>query len=169
MQESKRLFDTGLFAGENKVHIYTDGSCPRNPGHGGWAYILYNGNPRSLDQNDGMGSGGERDTTNNRMELLAAIKGLEAIQAPSVVEVFTDSKYLQRAFTDNWLRNWKQNGWMGTMGPVKNKDLWLRLDELVRFHINVTWTHVYGHRCNQWNNECDRLAGLAARRIMRGS
>ena len=111
------------------VKIYTDGACSNNPGPGGWAAILmYYGHKKEI-------SGGEPDTTNNRMELTAAIKGLEALNQPCCAEVYTDSAYLYHGFALGWLDNWQRNGWKtANKHPVENKDLWLRLLALAETH-----------------------------------
>ena len=133
------------------VMIYTDGSCSGNPGPGGWGAILvYNGVEKVL-------SGGEKDTTNNRMELTAAIEALRALREPCEVELFTDSKYLSDAVNLFWLRSWKNRGWKRKDGPLLNAELWQELDRLLSLHkVKVTW--VKGHGENEYNNRCDALA-----------
>ncbi len=141
------------------VVIWTDGACSGNPGPGGWAAILvWNGSEREL-------SGGERDTTNNRMELMGPLEALRALSRPSTVVVKTDSAYLQRAFTDGWLARWKRNGWQ-TSGktPVANRDLWEQLDALVGRHT-VTFERVKGHAGVDMNERADRLAVAARERV----
>ena len=134
------------------VTVYTDGACSNNPGPGGWAAILmYKKFKKEI-------SGNEPDTTNNRMELTAAIKALEALNQPCTVELYTDSAYLCNAFRLGWLENWQSNGWK-TSGkkPVENKDLWMTLAELSATH-NIVWHKVKGHADNEFNNRCDELA-----------
>lgn len=134
-----------------RVNIFTDGACKGNPGPGGWGALLkYKGKKREL-------FGGERNTTNNRMELLAVIRALEALTRQVNVRVTTDSKYVKNGITQ-WIHNWKRNGWR-TAGkqPVKNADLWRQLDELVAMH-DVEWAWVKGHSGHPENECADRLA-----------
>ncbi len=148
--------------GKNVI-IYTDGSCLSNPGPGGYAAILrYGGVTREL-------WGGEPETTNNRMELLAAIKALEQLSRPCAVALFTDSQYVMKGFTEKWLLNWKKKNWK-TAGnkPVKNQELWQKLDELVSFHT-VEWQYVRGHQGQAENERCDQLARAAAEKIQQGA
>ena len=138
---------------ENKVHIYTDGGCDPNPGVGGWGAVLkYKGHRKEL-------SGGEPRTTNNRMELMAAIQALEALKRKSKVVIYTDSEYLQKGISQ-WLPNWKRRGWKRKTGSVKNEDLWRRLDELTSKH-DVEWRWVRGHAGVEENERCDELATQA--------
>ncbi|MBQ6919238.1 MAG: ribonuclease HI [Synergistaceae bacterium] len=140
-----------------KVIIYTDGGASPNPGRGGWAAILYS--PEHNAEREIYGA--EDDTTNNRMELTAAIRALEALKTPCDVEIFTDSAYLQNAFVKRWLQNWKRKGWKTSQGgDVLNRDLWERLDELTKIH-NVSWNWVKGHSDNEHNNRCDELVHIA--------
>ena len=134
-----------------EVTIHTDGACHGNPGPGGWAAIVeFNGAGKSL-------TGGEASTTNNRMELMAAISALEALREPCSVTISTDSVYVKDGIT-KWIVNWKRNGWRtAAKKPVKNQDLWLRLDEAIQRH-DVTWRWVKGHAGDPRNEECDRLA-----------
>ncbi|MCD7769501.1 MAG: ribonuclease HI [Oscillospiraceae bacterium] len=133
-----------------EVTIYTDGACSGNPGPGGWAAILqYKGMEKEL-------SGGERNTTNNRMELTAVIRGLEALKEPCAVTVYTDSQYISRAIGEGWLAKWKKNGFT-KKGGLKNAELWRELDSLLQRHT-VTFQWVKGHAENDLNNRCDRLA-----------
>ena len=143
--------------------IYTDGSCLGNPGAGGWAAVIVDAN----NQREEI-FGGEEHTTNNRMELTAAIKALEKIQAGDSAELFTDSSYLKNAFTKGWLANWKRKGWTtATGGPVLNKDLWLVLDELISNRaVNFSW--VKGHAGNYFNERCDELAHSTAEKFRCG-
>lgn len=141
-----------------KVHIYTDGSCHGNPGPGGFGVIVIR---------DGVKTelvGGESQTTNNRMEILAAITGLENLDEPSNVIITTDSQYLCKAIMDDWIQNWKNNGWKTTAKkPVLNQDLWERLDILLRKH-NVLCQWIKGHNGNPYNERCDKLAKTAMQR-----
>ncbi len=133
------------------IILYTDGACSGNPGKGGWGAVLfYNDIKKEL-------SGGEGKTTNNRMELTAVIKGLEALKEKCKVKVYSDSAYVVNAFLKNWVNNWQNNGWKTTKGVVQNKDLWQRLLELTQYH-EVSWYKVKGHSDNQFNNRCDSLA-----------
>lgn len=135
-----------------KVTIYTDGACSGNPGPGGYGVILiYNGHEKEL-------SGGEKDTTNNRMELMAAIAGLEALREPCEVDLYSDSKYLIDSITKGWAENWRKRGWIkADRKPALNTDLWERLLGLLDVH-KVTFHWVKGHAENEFNNRCDRLA-----------
>jgi ribonuclease HI len=135
-----------------EVEIYTDGACSGNPGKGGWcAVLLYKGHEKVL-------SGFEDDTTNNRMELMAAIKGLEALKEKCRVKLYSDSAYLVNAFLEGWLENWVKNGWTRGKGKeIKNLDLWQRLYSLTQQH-SVQWVKVKGHSDNEYNNRCDKLA-----------
>lgn len=145
------------------VHLFTDGACSGNPGPGGWAFIL-----RHLPTGqEKEGSGGERDTTNNRMELMAVIRGLEALKRPCRVELFTDSVYVGKGL-EEWMPKWKQNGWRRREGtrfvPIKNEELWRRLDELARQH-KIKYTRVAGHSGHPENDRCDELAVAASQRV----
>ncbi len=134
------------------VTIYTDGACSGNPGPGGWAALLiYNGRERVL-------TGAERETTNNRMEMMAILESLRALKEPVRAHVHTDSAYVANAFQQNWIDNWIRRGWM-TAGkkPVKNKDLWLQLIEETKRH-EVHFVKVKGHADDALNNRVDRLA-----------
>src|SRR5215475_7244889 len=134
------------------VEIYTDGACSGNPGPGGWGAVLtYDGHERELH-------GGEAaPTTNNRMELMAAIQALESLTRPSVVHLHTDSVYLRSGIT-SWLNSWKRNGWRtASKQPVKNEDLWRRLDAAAAKH-DVHWLWVKGHAGNPGNERADALA-----------
>ena len=139
-----------------KVQLITDGACLGNPGKGGWACILRFGvHKREI-------FGFESHTTNNRMELMAAIEGLQRLKEACTVEVITDSNYLKNGIT-SWIQGWKRNGWK-TAGkkPVVNQDLWMRLDELVSPH-SIVWQWTKGHASHEDNNRCDELASRAAR------
>lgn len=133
------------------VDIYTDGACRGNPGPGGWGAVMrYNGHEREL-------YGGERETTNNRMELMAAIQALDALKRPCKVRLTTDSRYVQQGISE-WLKNWKQRNWKtASRKPVKNVDLWKRLDALVSRH-EVEWHWVRGHSGHPENERADQLA-----------
>ncbi|MFT3803085.1 MAG: ribonuclease HI [Burkholderiaceae bacterium] len=133
------------------VEIYTDGACKGNPGPGGWGAFLVSG-PHQKEL-----FGGEAQTTNNRMELLAVIKALEALKQPSEVVVHTDSQYVQKGVSE-WMRGWKARGWKtADKKPVKNVDLWQRLDALVGGHA-IRWQWVKGHAGNPGNERADALA-----------
>lgn len=142
-----------------KVEIFTDGACSGNPGPGGWAALLrYKGVEREL-------SGGERQTTNNRMEMMAAIAGLEALKRPSDVVLTTDSQYVMKGITE-WMPGWKRRGWKtADKKDVKNRDLWERLDAALQRH-RVDWQWVKGHSGHTENERVDELARaeIAARR-----
>jgi ribonuclease HI len=134
-----------------RVAIWTDGACSGNPGPGGWGAILrYGKTERDL-------CGGEAQTTNNRMELLAAISALEALSRPCAIELHTDSQYL-RGGVMTWMYNWKRNGWRtADKKPVKNEDLWRRLDEAAARH-KISWHWVRGHAGDAMNERADELA-----------
>lgn len=135
-----------------EVEIYTDGACSGNPGPGGWgAVLLYGPHQKEI-------SGFDSDTTNQRMELLAAIKGLENLKQPCKVKLYSDSAYLVNAFTQGWIENWQKNGWLNAKKkPVSNADLWGRLIALALMH-EIQWIKVKGHSDNKLNNRCDALA-----------
>ncbi|MDR1869161.1 MAG: ribonuclease HI [Treponema sp.] len=144
--------DTGL-------KIYTDGGCLGNPGQGGWAYVMlletFQGE-KIIAQN----KGGEKDTTNNRMELTAVISALRALKAmndvPHKATLYTDSQYVQKGITE-WIQTWKRNSWKTSdKKPVKNKDLWTELDSLAG-EFSVNWEWVKGHAGNRYNELCDRM------------
>lgn len=135
-----------------RVKVYTDGACSGNPGKGGWGVILIHG------ETEKEMSGFEAHTTNNRMELTAAIEGLKALRFPCEVELYSDSSYLVNAFENNWINGWKLNGWRNSSkDEVKNRDLWEELVELAGIH-RVRWIKVKGHSDNEYNNRCDKLA-----------
>ena len=143
-----------------EVTIYTDGACSGNPGPGGWAAVLrYGSAEKEL-------SGGERETTNNRMELTAVIQALSALKEPCAVTVYTDSQYISRALTEGWLANWKRAGFT-KKGGLKNAELWRELDSLLQKH-QVSFRWVKGHADNEMNNRCDRLAVAQRDRYGRG-
>ena len=138
------------------VEIFTDGACSGNPGPGGWGAILRFGTAEKEL------TGGEPQTTNNRMELMAAIAALEALKRPCRVTLSTDSIYVRDGIT-KWIHGWKQKGWISSdKKPVKNQDLWMTLDELASKH-NTRWTWTKGHASHEDNNRCDELATRAAR------
>jgi len=138
--------------GRKQVNIYTDGACSGNPGPGGWAAILeYGGHKKEIN-------GYMAGTTNNRMELFAAISGLGALKEPCDVRLYSDSAYLVQAFNDHWIENWKKNGWKTSSGTaVDNQDLWFVLSTLTKKH-HVTFIKVKGHADHPENNRCDELA-----------
>jgi ribonuclease HI len=132
------------------VEIFTDGACSGNPGPGGWAALLrYKGVEKEL-------SGGEMDTTNNRMEMMAVIEGLKALKKPSTVDLYTDSQYVQKGVTE-WMKGWKAKGWPDR---IKNQDLWLRIDAEIARH-DVTFHWVRGHDGHEENERVDKLAVAA--------
>ena len=139
------------------IKIYSDGACWGNPGPGGWAAILISrGHHKEI-------SGAERQTTNNRMEITAALEGLKALKQPSAVQFFTDSSYLVNAAT-SWLPGWKARGWKRKDGVLLNADLWQELDRELAKH-KVDWTWVKGHAGNHHNERADQLATEAIRRL----
>jgi ribonuclease HI len=146
----------------SEVTIYTDGACSGNPGPGGWAAILMAGGAKKEM------SGGERDTTNNRMELMAVIEGLKALKRPCKVDIYSDSAYVVNAFEQNWIGKWVKNGWKNSAkAEVANSDLWKELINLTAMH-NVTFHKVKGHADNEFNNRCDELAVREWKKISEG-
>ncbi len=140
---------------KKQVTLYTDGACSGNPGAGGWGCVLLYG-PHRLEL-----SGGERETTNNRMELMAAIAGLERLKYPCAVTICSDSAYTVRAFEEGWILEWERTGWRkADHKPVLNTDLWQRLLALTRIH-DVCFRKVKGHADDELNNRCDALARAA--------
>ena len=136
------------------ISIYTDGACSGNPGIGGWGVVIL----RSLEKPIYL-NGGEMDTTNNRMELTAAINSILYFEDKNNLEIYTDSKYLKDGI-ENWLNNWKKNGWKtSNKKPVKNKDLWIELDNLVSHH-KIDWKWVRGHTGHPENEKADQLANI---------
>ena len=135
-----------------KVEIYTDGACSGNPGPGGWAAVLlYKDNKKEI-------SGGSKQTTNNIMEVTAVIEALKALKFPCEVKLYSDSAYVVNCFKQGWIDNWKKNNWKNaSKEPVKNKELWEKLDELTQIH-KVEFIKVKGHSDNELNNRCDELA-----------
>jgi len=146
-----------------KLSIYTDGACSGNPGPGGWgAVLLYGSKKKEL-------SGGEAETTNNRMELQGVISALEALKEPCAVELYTDSQYIVNAINQRWVYKWRANGWMRTKkDPAKNPDLWERLLGLLETH-QVSFHWVKGHADNPYNNRCDELAVAESQKFLRES
>jgi len=138
------------------VQLFTDGACLGNPGPGGWACVLKcDGRVKEI-------YGSERETTNNRMELTAAVKGLQTLKEPCRVEITTDSTYMKNGIT-SWIHKWKRNGWRtASKKPVLNQDLWRQLDEQVARH-RTEWKWTKGHASHAENNRCDELATMAAR------
>lgn len=140
-------------AGKPEVTIYTDGACTGNPGPGGWGALLrYGVHEKAI-------SGGEADTTNNRMELRAALEALRALEEPCRVTLFTDSRYLKQGITE-WLPNWKRRNWRRKGGKLANVDLWMKLDEEIARH-EIHWRWVRGHAGNVFNERVDQLARKA--------
>ncbi|MDD7416950.1 MAG: ribonuclease HI [Treponemataceae bacterium] len=150
----------------SKITIYTDGACSGNPGPGGWGCVILEGEPDNPSKEIEM-SGGEKSTTNNRMELMAAIQSLSRVaqdseMAVNEVTLITDSQYVKNGITQ-WIFNWKKNGWKtANKQPVKNQDLWIKLDELTHT-LNIKWDWVKGHAGNKYNEICDTLATTAAK------
>jgi len=145
---------------EDPIHIWTDGACKGNPGIGGWGALLqYGKHEKTL-------CGGEADTTNNRMELLAVIRALQALKRPSRVTIHTDSQYVQKGMTQ-WLANWKVRGWRtAAKAPVKNADLWQTLDALAATHA-LQWQWVRGHAGDPGNERADALANEGVMQALR--
>lgn len=144
---------------DKQVEIYADGACKGNPGPGGWgAWLSYDGREKEL-------FGGETSTTNNRMELTAVIRALEALKRPSKVNIYTDSVYVQKGITE-WIHSWKARGWR-TSGkqPVKNESLWRELDVLTQMH-DIKWIWVKGHAGNAGNERADALANKGVLQVM---
>ena len=140
------------------LKIWTDGSCLGNPGPGGWAFVATDGKNRAER------SGGEKDTTNNRMELTAVIRAISAARKHDEIEIHTDSQYVKNG-TMVWMTNWKKNNWRtADKKPVKNQDLWQQLDELVSL-VKVHWVWVRGHNGEELNERCDELARGAAEKL----
>ena len=140
-----------------KFKIYTDGACSGNPGKGGWAAIILD------DLNLSSISGSESNTTNNRMELMGPIMALKKIKKKSEITIFTDSKYVKDGITD-WIKKWKQNNWKSSnKNPVKNKDLWIKLDSSCQKH-KITWKWVKAHAGNKYNDLADKLAVIETKK-----
>jgi ribonuclease HI len=147
-----------------QVELFTDGGCSGNPGPGGWAFILrHPASGKVLEM-----SGGEKETTNNRMELTAVVEGLQALKQPSSVELLTDSVYVGKGLIE-WMPKWKANGWRrkekDRWAPVKNEDLWRKLDELAALH-RIKYTRVAGHSGHTENDRCDELAVAAYQQFL---
>lgn len=142
-----------------KVTIYTDGACSGNPGPGGWgAVLIYNGVEKEI-------SGGEKQTTNNKMELTAVIESLKLLKVICEVDLYSDSAYIINCFNNGWLNTWKKNNWTNSKKErVKNIELWLEIDSLSKKH-NINWIKVKGHADNFYNNRCDELARKEANEI----
>ena len=145
----------------DKITIFTDGACRGNPGPGGWGAIL------RKDDHEKELYGAERDTTNNRMELMAAIQALEALKRPCEVILTTDSQYVKNGITE-WLASWKRRGWKTSdKKPVKNQDLWQRLDAAVQRHKpNIHWKWIKGHSGHEENERADQLANRAIEEML---
>ena len=141
------------------IEIYTDGACKGNPGVGGWgAWLKYNEQEKSL-------FGGEENTTNNRMEMTAVIRALEALKRPSVVKLYTDSVYVQKGMME-WMAGWKAKNWRtANKKPVKNDDLWKQLDTLSNQH-QIEWVWVKGHAGNEGNERADQLANAGVAQVL---
>ena len=142
-----------------KVTIYTDGACSGNPGPGGWAAILmYKGIEKEI-------SGGEKNTTNNIMELTAAVRGLQLLKYPCEVQLYSDSAYLVNGFKQGWIYNWQKNNWKtANKEPVKNREIWEELYNLTKIH-KVEFIKVKGHSDNEYNNRCDELARAEIKKL----
>ena len=136
----------------DKVTIYTDGACSGNPGPGGWgAILMYGNNKKEI-------SGGKKETTNNVMELTAALQALKQLKYPCEVELYSDSAYLVNGFSNGWIYNWKKNNWKtANKEPVKNQEIWEELYNMTQIH-KITFIKVKGHSDNEYNNRCDELA-----------
>jgi ribonuclease HI len=147
------------------VHLFTDGACSGNPGPGGWAYIIRHVSSGKEKEC----AGGEAHTTNNRMELQAVMEGLSALKRPCNVVLYLDSEYVRQGL-ESWMAGWKRNGWRrrekGSWKPVKNDDLWKKLDELIFIH-DMTYVHVDGHSGHRENERCDELAVEASQKFRR--
>ncbi len=143
-----------------QIKIYTDGACSGNPGPGGYgAILMYGDNVKEI-------SGGEKETTNNKMELMAAIVALETLKEPCDVELYSDSAYLVNAYNQNWIEGWKKKNWKNSSKQdVKNRDLWERLEKQTTIH-NVRFIKVKGHSDNEFNNRCDELAVIESKKFI---
>ncbi len=143
----------------NKVIIYTDGACSGNPGPGGWGAILMYGDTKKEI------SGGRKNTTNNVMELTAALEALKLLKYPCEVELYSDSAYLVNGFSNGWIYNWQKNNWQtANKEPVKNKEIWEALYKMTKTH-KVNFIKVKGHSDNDFNNRCDELARNAIKQL----
>lgn len=143
-----------------EVILYTDGACSGNPGPGGWgALLIWNGNEREL-------SGGEPNTTNNRMEMKAIIEGLRALKEKCHVKIHSDSALIINAFNQNWIKNWQNRGWRkSNKKPVENQDLWKEMLKVMAPH-KIDWIKVKGHSTNELNNRVDRIAVAASKQYI---
>lgn len=143
-----------------EVILYTDGACSGNPGPGGWgALLIWNGNEKEL-------SGGEPNTTNNRMEMKAIIEGFRALKEKCHVKVHSDSALIINAFNQNWIKNWQKRGWRkSNKKPVENQDLWKEMLKVMEAH-HVDWIKVKGHSTNELNNRVDRIAVAASKKFI---
>lgn len=140
------------------IKIWTDGSCLGNPGPGGWAFLATDG------KNFAERSGGEKNTTNNRMELMAVLNAVRAAHRHNEIEIHTDSQYVKNGMTQ-WMKNWKRNNWRTSdKKPVKNQDLWMALDTATE-QVKIHWVWVRGHNGEEFNERCDELARTAAEKI----
>ena len=143
-----------------EIAIYTDGACSGNPGKGGWGAILIFGETKKEI------SGGERETTNNRMELTAPIEALKLVKRPCKIKLYSDSAYLVNAFVNGWIYNWQKNGWKtADKKDVKNRELWEEIYKYTQIH-KIEWIKVKGHSDNEYNNLCDKLAVAAIKQIV---
>lgn len=142
-----------------KVIIYTDGACSGNPGPGGWgAILMYKDTKKEI-------SGGKKDTTNNVMELTAALEGLKMLKFPCEVDLYSDSAYLVNGFSQGWIYNWQKNNWQtSNKEPVKNKEIWQEIYNLTQMH-KVKFIKVKGHADNEFNNRCDEMAREAISKL----
>jgi ribonuclease HI len=157
----------------SRIELWTDGACSGNPGPGGWAYVLVALDEGGAEVKRVEGHGGADATTNNRMEISAAIHGLRALRGPTTLTVVADSAYVVDAFKKNWIRGWQRNGWKtASKQPVKNPDLWQELIDAAAPHT-IKWVRVKGHAHHELNNRCDELAvherDIHAERIPRGT
>ena len=144
------------------IKVYTDGSCLGNPGNGGWAFVVIN------EKDISYRAGFERNTTNNKMELMAAIKAIEFLDKYNDINLNTDSNYVRQGIT-NWILNWKRNNWKtSTKKAVKNRELWERLDNL-NVSKNIIWSWVKAHNVDEFNNQVDQLARQAAETLTESS
>ena len=144
------------------IKVYTDGSCLGNPGNGGWAFVVIN------EKDISYRAGFERNTTNNKMELMAAIKAIEFLDKYNDINLNTDSNYVRQGIT-NWILNWKRNNWKtSTKKAVKNRELWERLDKL-NVSKNIIWSWVKAHNVDEFNNQVDQLARQAAETLTESS
>ena len=158
------MAESGKKTNAIEVNLFTDGACSGNPGPGGWAFILHH-IPSNKETEK---SGAQPETTNNRMELEAVVQGLQMLKRPCRVELFTDSVYVGKGISE-WMPKWKQNGWKrkekGKSVPVKNEDLWRKLDKLITTH-SVKYTRVAGHSGHPQNDRCDELAVAAYQKYL---